>query len=268
MRHYGFGLVLALLLGYAVFSVRAQSERRLRTASADLDAVAVVARCGHTGTDPRPVTVAAVNRLSGAVATSWVEVRGDHLLAFACAGVDIEGLTVPRDEARIISTCFRDGERVLVADGPNDDVVNAQLLAITGTTSLLFEPVVHGGEVLAVLVVGWDRMINHLDDHALAVTQTLAAEAGASLAATRLRAALVDLATTDTTTGIANRRGWNQSLERLTATARRDGAPLTLALGDLDHFKVYNDTHGHDAGDEQARGSPTPPGRCCARSTS
>ena len=34
------------------------------------------------------------------------------------------------------------------------------------------------------------------------------------------------------------------------AMARRDGRPLTIALADLDHFKAFNDRHGHQAGDQ------------------
>jgi diguanylate cyclase (GGDEF)-like protein len=34
------------------------------------------------------------------------------------------------------------------------------------------------------------------------------------------------------------------------AMARRDGRPLTVALADMDHFKAFNDQHGHQAGDQ------------------
>jgi diguanylate cyclase (GGDEF)-like protein len=60
---------------------------------------------------------------------------------------------------------------------------------------------------------------------------------------------LDELARTDDLTGLPNRRGWRELLDRELATARRTGRPLTVALFDIDHFKEYNDAHGHLAGD-------------------
>ncbi len=60
---------------------------------------------------------------------------------------------------------------------------------------------------------------------------------------------LGDLARTDDLTGLPNRRAWQELLRRESTLARRSGNPLTVALLDLDHFKRYNDTHGHLAGD-------------------
>ncbi len=62
-------------------------------------------------------------------------------------------------------------------------------------------------------------------------------------------AALKHLALTDPLTGLLNRRAWDGRLRDVLAEVRSSGAELTLAVVDLDHFKVYNDTHGHDAGD-------------------
>lgn len=61
--------------------------------------------------------------------------------------------------------------------------------------------------------------------------------------------ALERLARLDPLTGAANRRQLNDDLAREMARAERTGAPLGLALLDLDHFKQFNDTHGHSAGD-------------------
>jgi diguanylate cyclase (GGDEF)-like protein len=61
------------------------------------------------------------------------------------------------------------------------------------------------------------------------------------------------LARTDSLTGALNRRAWDDELDRSIARARRLNEPLTLALLDLDHFKAYNDTRGHLAGDELLR---------------
>jgi diguanylate cyclase (GGDEF)-like protein len=48
---------------------------------------------------------------------------------------------------------------------------------------------------------------------------------------------------------VANRRGWDEELPRELARAARSGQPVCVALLDLDHFKHYNDEHGHLAGD-------------------
>ncbi len=57
------------------------------------------------------------------------------------------------------------------------------------------------------------------------------------------------LATTDSLTGIWNRRKFSELLETEFYRARRYGHSLTVALFDIDHFKTVNDTHGHAAGD-------------------
>jgi diguanylate cyclase (GGDEF)-like protein/PAS domain S-box-containing protein len=62
-----------------------------------------------------------------------------------------------------------------------------------------------------------------------------------------------DMATHDSLTGLPNRRALEEMLPRQLAGARRSGLPLSVAIIDLDRFKVYNDTNGHLAGDEMLR---------------
>jgi diguanylate cyclase (GGDEF)-like protein/PAS domain S-box-containing protein len=62
-----------------------------------------------------------------------------------------------------------------------------------------------------------------------------------------------DMATHDSLTGLPNRRVLEEQLPREMARARRSRSPLCVALIDIDHFKSYNDTHGHLAGDEVLR---------------
>lgn len=57
------------------------------------------------------------------------------------------------------------------------------------------------------------------------------------------------LARTDMLTGLANRTAGVERLEECWAASNRDGAPLSLLLIDLDHFKSINDRHGHAVGD-------------------
>ena len=69
----------------------------------------------------------------------------------------------------------------------------------------------------------------------------------------RLHRELEQLSLTDGLTGIANRRMFDQRLETEWSAARRSGRPLSLIVLDLDHFKQYNDAHGHVAGDDCLR---------------
>lgn len=57
-------------------------------------------------------------------------------------------------------------------------------------------------------------------------------------------------ALTDALTGIANRKMFDATLRKHAVKAMEDGAPLCLALTDIDFFKKFNDTYGHQTGDE------------------
>ena len=60
-------------------------------------------------------------------------------------------------------------------------------------------------------------------------------------------------ARTDSLTGLANRRAFDDELKRRYAEWQRRKSPFTLLMLDVDHFKQFNDTHGHQAGDEALR---------------
>ncbi len=61
-------------------------------------------------------------------------------------------------------------------------------------------------------------------------------------------------ARTDSLTGLANRRAFDDFISRQQAEYRRDNRPVTVLMLDVDKFKVFNDAHGHQAGDEVLRG--------------
>ncbi|UUX94558.1 diguanylate cyclase domain-containing protein [Aquabacterium sp. J223] len=60
---------------------------------------------------------------------------------------------------------------------------------------------------------------------------------------------LLELSVTDGLTGLANRRRFDELLSLEWDRARRSCTPMALVLVDVDHFKRYNDRHGHPAGD-------------------
>jgi diguanylate cyclase (GGDEF)-like protein len=83
---------------------------------------------------------------------------------------------------------------------------------------------------------------------------------------------LEELATTDALTGLKNRRKFDAEIDAEWRRATRHGTPIALLMIDADHFKAYNDTYGHQAGDQVLIGiaicvsdSIRRAGDCCAR---
>ncbi len=68
-----------------------------------------------------------------------------------------------------------------------------------------------------------------------------------------LQEKLRDQANRDSLTGLFNRRYLEGTLEREIARCKREGTPIAMLLLDIDHFKLINDTYGHQAGDEVLR---------------
>jgi diguanylate cyclase (GGDEF)-like protein/PAS domain S-box-containing protein len=83
--------------------------------------------------------------------------------------------------------------------------------------------------------------------------ETVAERLSLALANVRLREALRHQAIRDPLTGLFNRRYMQETLDREVSRALRFSHPLSVIFLDLDHFKRFNDTHGHDAGDTLLR---------------
>ncbi|MDX6582087.1 MAG: hypothetical protein QOI10_1271 [Solirubrobacterales bacterium] len=114
----------------------------------------------------------------------------------------------------------------------------------------LFEPLVLDDVTVGVLTVHWraERLGVPMDE-LRQVMDLLALECSLALQRAETLARLERVARTDELTGLANRRAWDEHLRREIEWAKRSGAPLAVAMLDLDHFKEYNDRHGHPAGD-------------------
>jgi len=120
---------------------------------------------------------------------------------------------------------------------------------------LLVEPVLRGRRTVAALLVRWRRPLDAIDETSRACLAMLAAQAALAIESSDLAAELARQAETDPLTGVANRRGLARALERDLAAARRTDRHLAVAVLDLDHFKAYNDSQGHQAGDLLLRGA-------------
>jgi diguanylate cyclase (GGDEF)-like protein/PAS domain S-box-containing protein len=95
----------------------------------------------------------------------------------------------------------------------------------------------HSGQVIGICqdITEFKRHEEQLEAHRQELEEAYA----------RLQEAVV----TDPLTGLKNRRGLQAGFDRLEMDARRHQTPISVVAIDIDHFKTYNDTYGHPAGD-------------------
>jgi len=140
---------------------------------------------------------------------------------------------------------------------PRDEVICAHIKNPV-PASYLCVPLVAQAETLGIFHVQYDHSETAKETEAfesLKGTQqrlsvAIAGQAGLSLASLRLRETLREQSIRDSLTGLFNRRFMQESLNRELLRAKRKTRPLALVFLDLDHFKRFNDTFGHDAGDK------------------
>lgn len=115
--------------------------------------------------------------------------------------------------------------------------------------SMLCVPMLALGQTVGVLHLARARPdAFSIDEQQLA--SRMAEQAALSLANARLMKVMESQAMTDPLTGLPNARYFDPTLERELAAAERDNKPLSVVMVDIDHFKKFNDSHGHPGGDE------------------
>lgn len=113
-------------------------------------------------------------------------------------------------------------------------------------------PLVSQGETLAVLHLREARS-ERLTEDVQRLASALAEQLSLAVGNLRLQETLRSGSERDPLTELYNRRHLEISLHRELARAQRHGFPLSLVMLDVDHFKAFNDSNGHDAGDEVLR---------------
>ena len=242
--------VAGMLIAHLVAEVRSHA--------ADL---AVVASASHqvlaTG-DPaaaRSAICESARTVAGAVATELFEpdVEAGGLTSTATVGVD--SLHRRHPSARALTetlAAYCSAQPRFVADLADRFGVPG-LAAEVRIRSYLCQPIMREGAAIGVLAVAWDERLSRVPGRVAAAIGLLAAEAAVAIGHADLLARLEAAAQTDHLTGLANRRSLFEQLPRELARAARDRRPLCLAMLDLDNFKRFNDSHGHQAGDRHLR---------------
>jgi diguanylate cyclase (GGDEF)-like protein/PAS domain S-box-containing protein len=109
-------------------------------------------------------------------------------------------------------------------------------------------PMVASGETIGIIHIESpreDSFLNGLQDLALTLTENLSL----SFSNLKLRQTLRSQSIRDVLTGLFNRRYMEETLSRELPRAARKKTQIGFIMLDVDHFKKFNDTYGHDAGD-------------------
>jgi len=140
------------------------------------------------------------------------------------------------------------------ASGKDQDAVSCAHVAQPRPNRALCVPMMAHGEALGLLYIETDsepRADGHLQprDADERLAKTLAEQAALALANLKLREVLRTQSIRDPLTNLFNRRYMEESLDRELARAVRKNSPISVMMIDVDHFKQFNDTYGHEAGD-------------------
>jgi len=185
------------------------------------------------------------------------EDQGSWLVSTAAVG-EVDGAPAPAcriDLAlpSLTTDAFAGRRSGFVADVADEPGVSEQLRLGLRVASATWQGVGTSTQRIGLLVVIYHRHRDELDPAVAAMLATLANDAAVAIERETLLARAQQAATHDALTGLANRHRWDATAALEVAHARREDKPLTFALIDLDHFKAYNDTRGHLAGDQLLR---------------
>jgi diguanylate cyclase (GGDEF)-like protein len=170
---------------------------------------------------------------------------GGGLVCTAASQLEAETLDKRAGADSAVQEAFDTGRAVLVTTDVEARVGNRASWIATGRPrSVLYQPLTRHGVAQGVLVMAWVDEIQAGGTHTT-IASLLAHEAAAVIARADMLDNLADEAQSDPLTGLPNRRAWDAQVKRL----HSEGGQLVIAMIDFDHFKRFNDTYGHPAGD-------------------
>jgi diguanylate cyclase (GGDEF)-like protein len=247
-------LALAALAAAALGALAVRRGRRLRTAER---AVVELARSWSEDGTSRGRVCASARLVAGARHAFIAELsrRGDVLRVTAIDGDPalLGYETVLDPERSVLARAVVERRSVDLTRLDDFPPGLRQLAERNGIASAHVRPICRGDTVLGALAIGWQPEGARVGAEQEDLIASLTVEAARAIARDAHVALLDRQARTDELTALPNRRAWDEAVTREMARHQRTGEPLCLALIDLDHFKAYNDEHGHQAGDQHLR---------------
>jgi diguanylate cyclase (GGDEF)-like protein len=210
----------------------------------------VVRNLSHSSRARDEVCEAAKTLSNASMAILYEPANASGLLrSTSMAGLDANPTEIGPDERSGAREAFRSGRSLFLDENSDSPFFSSTIWELSGEpASVLFEPLLRGGEPVGVLVVGWPQSITVGSSRATAIA-LLAHEVTTVIERADMLTQMTDMASTDALTGLPNRRAWDKSIAQVLAEDQN----VAIAMLDLDHFKEFNDTNGHPAGDRLLR---------------
>ena len=212
---------------------------RIRRHEEMLGSVVELTRGLGDAKDVRRRTVAGLQRLAGPDVVVFSELDGAGRLRVT-ASTDPAMVAAVEDAPASWRIVLERGEQQFAARTDHD---------AAPFRSVLHQPVKRGATPVALVTLGWSDRRARPPTSARQAVELVAAEAAVAVERADLVERVTRLARHDELTGLANRRNWDEHLVMEMSRADRTGSSLCVAILDLDHFKRFNDAHGHLAGD-------------------
>jgi diguanylate cyclase (GGDEF)-like protein len=231
------------------------NERELRRRRADSEALATMATEMEQLQQPAEIAQKLLDWLgeSFGFGRGVVLAASDGVTVLAERGAG-ELRSAPAALDRIVSEAWTRRQPILVKQlDPKANPALSSLLP--GSRRVLVLPLFAESRLLGAVAVehsagqGWQ-----IERRLVAVAAQFVAYAALALRNAWLLEQIQRMADTDGLTGVANRRMLDVTLARELVRARRESGSVSLLLMDVDHFKDFNDRHGHLAGDEALQG--------------
>ncbi len=223
----------------------------LRDQALHMGALETIAHALGGTADSRPVACRVAAQVVGAQVCALLEPSGRDFVSSAVHGAELAPVTIqPRPEVDTgFGRAFTATEPYFVPDATAHPALAKPLVERTRARTARFEPVVRDGQVVGVLLLIWQTPRENLDAGEAATLRLVAAQAGAAIQQSALRARAGQLALSDALTGVAARRLWDEELPRELARAKRYDQPLSVAVVDVDRLGHFNRGRGRKEGD-------------------
>ena len=250
-------VVLFWLITLATVSFSAINERELRRRRYDLEALAGFSDAVESVQTPEEVAETLLAHLADAFGfrrTVLLAGPKEVMTPLATRGLVSRPSSMYVDQPGSVVRRVMESRRTGLHEGLDAEVDPWLSRAIPDAGNLLIAPLNSENRAFGVVVLEHSlRKGSRVERRVMTMVERFVAHASLALENAFLLAQLRRSASTDGLTGIANRRNFDVTLDRVLARAVASFEPVSLVLLDIDHFKRLNDEHGHQVGDDVLR---------------